>query len=200
MEERIYNHSPHRNLDLLQMTSPKKPSQASKQSAPKRNKDGSLRKKMGPPKGCPAHPGGGAPKGHPPYPGCETGGRPKIYTEEFVDKEADLFEAWMKKKDSIFFKNFAISRGYHPEKLADFSRVTEKFNRVYRQAKAWQEGKLVQGGLTNKYNSGFCKFVMANTCGWKERSETTVSGDSANPLKFILEKADGATKDLVEEE
>ena len=172
----------------------------SKPVPPKRNKDGSLRKKSGTPKGRPGHSRGGGPKGHPPYPGCETGGRPKIYTQEFMEKEAVAFAAWMKKKDSIYFKNFAVERGYHPEKLADFARESEKFNLVYRQAKPWQEGKLAKGGLTNKYNSGFCKFVMANTCGWRERTETKITGDSENPLKFILEKADGATKDLVDEE
>jgi len=31
----------------------------------------------------------GAPKGHPPYPGCETGGRPKKWTDEALEKLAD---------------------------------------------------------------------------------------------------------------
>ncbi len=110
-------------------------------------------------------------KGHEPYPGCETGGRPQKYTAEFIEKEAVAFEEWMNRPGSIYFKRFAINRGYHPQRLSEFADQNDKFSEVYRKAQAWQEVRLAEGGLTNEFNSGFCKFVMSNVCGWTDKQE-----------------------------
>ena len=141
-----------------------------------------------------------APKGHKPYAGCETGGKPAKHTAEFIEAEADAFEEWMKKPGSIYFKRFAIDRGYHPQRFGEFADRNEKFAEVYKQAQAWQEVRFVEGGLTSEFNSGFCKFVMGNTCGWSEKHETKISGDVANPLQFILDKVDGKSKELIKDE
>jgi hypothetical protein len=138
-----------------------------------------------------------APRGHAPYAGSETGGRPPKYTSEFIEKEADAFLEWMQKPDSIYYKNFCLERGYLPQRLSEFAEQNEKFAEVYARAKAWQEGKLVEGGLINVFNPGFTKFVMGNVCGWVDKQETKISGDAANPLQFLLEKADGTSKELV---
>lgn len=138
-----------------------------------------------------------APKGHLPYPGCEKGGRPPKYTEEFIESEADAFLDWMKKDNSIWYKDFALERGYLPDQLSEWAKINEKFSRVYKQSQAWQQSKLVKGGLLSQYNAGFTKFVMSNTCGWSDKQQ--VSGDTANPLAFLLQKVDGQSKDLVNE-
>jgi DNA-packaging protein gp3 len=142
----------------------------------------------------------GAPRGHSPYSGCETGGRPVIYTDEFIENEADEFKKWMQLPNSIYFKKFALNRGYHPQRLTEFASQNQKFSEVYEKAKVWQECKLVEGGLLGDYNAGFTKFVMGNTCGWAEKSQTQVSGDTANPLEFLLNRIDGTTKDLIADE
>lgn len=141
-----------------------------------------------------------APLNHPPYPGCETGGRPKKYTDEFIEIEAIEFEKWMKLDTSIYFKRFAISRGYHPNRLLEFAEQNEKFSGVFELAKAWQECKLAEGGLMNTFNSTFTKFVMANIFGWTDKVESKISGDASNPLAFILNSIDGKTKDLISDE
>jgi len=141
-----------------------------------------------------------APKGHKPYPGCETGGRPTKHTIEFIEKEAVAFEKWMENPESTYFKRFAINRGYHPQRLSEFAEKNKKFSEVYAMAKAWQEARLVEGGLTSEFNSGFCKFVMGNVCGWVDKQETKLSGDAAHPLAFVLEKIDGTSKDLVDDD
>lgn len=105
----------------------------------------------------------------------------------------------MNQSDSIYFKRFAINRGYHPNRLAEFAEQNERFACVYAKAQAWQECRLAEGGLTNEFNGSFCKFVMSNTCGWTDRQEQKISGDAANPLAFLLQKADGSSKDLVDE-
>lgn len=136
-----------------------------------------------------------APKGHKPYPGCETGGRPKRFTTEFIEQEAEAFESWMRLPDSIWYKDFALDRGYLPDQLSEWAKINDKFNRVYRKSQEWQLSKLIKGGLLNQFNAGFCKFVMGNTCGWSEKQ--TISGDAANPLSGILSKIDGTSKDLL---
>ena len=79
-----------------------------------------------------------APKNHKPYPGCENGGRPEKYTRAFIEKEADAFLEWMKHPKSLYFKRFAIDRGYHPNRLAEFAEQNEKFSGVYEKAKMIQ--------------------------------------------------------------
>lgn len=139
-----------------------------------------------------------APKGHKPYPGCEKGGRPKKYTDDFIEKEAEAFREWMARKDSLWYEDFAMQRGYNPENLSIWAKENEKFSQVYKDAKSWQQSLLIRGGLLNKFNAGFTKFVMSNTCGWYEK--TQVSGDAANPMSFLLTNVDGKSKDLIDKE
>lgn len=141
-----------------------------------------------------------APKNHPPYNKNGEGGRPQKYTKAFIEKEADAFEKWMEKPESIYFKKFALERGYNPNLLAIWAKENERFSGVYERVKIWQENKLVEGGLLQTYNPGFTKFVMGNVCGWADKQESKISGDSANPLAFIMNSVDGGTKKLVDED
>lgn len=136
-----------------------------------------------------------APKGHLPYPGSEKGGRPPKYTKAFIEAEADAFLEWMGRESSIWYKDFALERGYLPDQLSEWAKVNEKFSRVYKQSQAWQQSKLVKGGLLNQYNAGFTKFVMSNTCGWSDKQQ--VGSDVVNPLYLLLQSVDGQSKDLV---
>jgi hypothetical protein len=137
-----------------------------------------------------------APKNHKPYPGCERGGRPIKYTVEFIEAEADAFEAWMQREDSLWYKDFALERGYLPDQLSEWAKINEKFSRTYRKSQEWQQSKLVKGGLLNQFNAGFTKFVMGNTCGWSDKQQ--IGGDATNPLSFLLQRVDGSSKDLVD--
>lgn len=138
-----------------------------------------------------------APLNHPPYPGCETGGRPKKYTDEFIENEAIELEKWVEKPNSPWFEDFANQRGYPGEYLSRWAKINEKFHQAYEKAQSMQKGILVRGGLTAKFNPSFTKFVMANTCGWSEKSEQKISGDAANPLAFLMQQIDGKSKDLI---
>jgi len=137
-----------------------------------------------------------APKGNQ-YAVGNSGQPPSKYTDEFIEQEAIAFIHWFSQPDNIYFKRFALERGYPPDVLADFAKKSEVFQRAYTFAKAWQECKIVEGALFNKLNSNFAKFAMANLSGWSDKQQ--VSGDAANPLAFLLQKADGQSKDLVNE-
>lgn len=137
-----------------------------------------------------------APKGHEPYNKNGEGGRPRKWTAERIEAEADAFERWMERPESIWYEDFCLERGFLPDEIARWAKVNERFARVYQKSKVWQKGKLINGALLNKFNSGFTKFVMSNTCGWHEK--TQVSGDTANPIGFLLSSVDGSTKDLID--
>jgi hypothetical protein len=126
-----------------------------------------------------------------------SGPPPSKYTQEFIEKEAMAFVTWFSNPENIYFKRFALERGYPPDELVHFAKKSEVFSRAYTFAKAWQECKIVEGALFNKLNSNFAKFAMANLSGWSDKQQ--VSGDAANPLAFLLQKTDGQSKDLVNE-
>jgi len=139
------------------------------------------------------------PIGHLPYNvNCE-GGRPKEYTTEFIEAEAEAFEKWIEQPENIYFKRFALDRGYSPQRFPEFAAVSSKFAEVMNKVRQWQETKLAEGGLLDEFNAGFTKFVMGNICGWSERTETKLSGDAENPLSFILKNIDGTSKELANE-
>ncbi len=138
-----------------------------------------------------------APKGNK-YAVGNSGQPPSKFTQEFIEKEAIAFINWFSKPENIYFKRFALERGYPPDELANFARKSEVFNRAYMFAKAWQECKIVEGALFNKVNSSFAKFAMANLSGWSDKQQ--ISGDVVNPLAFLLQKMDGQSKDLVNEQ
>jgi hypothetical protein len=138
-----------------------------------------------------------APKGHPNYDTQGLAGRPKKYDDAFIENEAVELENWIEKPNSVWFEDFANQRGYSPDYLSEWAKKNERFFGAYKRAQALQKSILVRGGLSNKFNAGFTKFVMANTCGWSDRQETKLSGDVANPLAFLMQQIDGKSKDLI---
>jgi len=142
----------------------------------------------------------GAPKGHPAYNVNGEGGRPRKYTIEFIEKEAEDMLEWIKKPGSIYYKEFALERGYSPQRFHEFRKLSDRFAEVFETISEWQETKLLKGGLLNEFNATMTKYAMSNICGWSERTETKVSGNSENPLHCIVNIISGKTKDLVEDQ
>lgn len=125
-----------------------------------------------------------APKGHIPYGISE--GRPPIYTDEWLINEANALVEWTKQPGSIYFKRFAIDRGYSPNRLSEFAKMSHTFSVAYEYVKQWQEVRVSEGAINSEFNPSFSKFFMANVCGWTEKTETKLSGDNQNPLSFAL--------------
>ncbi len=125
----------------------------------------------------------------------DPGGRPQVYTDTWIEEEADRLLAWMELPESIFLKSFAVERKYHPNRLQEFADKNQKFSGVLELAKSWQESRLITYSLFNKINCGMTKFVLANHHGYCEK--TQVSGDVSNPLALAMTRADGSSKALV---
>jgi hypothetical protein len=137
---------------------------------------------------------GGAPVGNQNALG-NSGGAPQIYTNEWISNEAKLFREWMQKPDSLYFSTFAVERGYDRQRLNEFADKSVEFSDALKFAKNWQESRLVNYGLKNETNPSITKFVLQNCHGWADKQQ--VSGDASCPLGFILQKADGDSKDLL---
>ncbi len=71
------------------------------------------------------------PKGHAPYPGCETGGRPKYWTDERIEEEAKLLIEWAVQPDSFVLGKHYGKRGYHYWHAMSWT----KENKVFEEAK-----------------------------------------------------------------
>lgn len=141
-----------------------------------------------------------APKGHPPYNKNGEGGRPKIYTEEFIDKEAAALQEWMKDKQNLFIEDFCFERGYHESRITEFVEANERFSLAYSMLKMKQKTTLFKGGLTKKFAYPMCALILGHSHGIVSKTEQKFSGDKFNPLGFILNSIDGKSKDLVDEE
>jgi hypothetical protein len=114
-----------------------------------------------------------APKGHPPYPGCETGGRPKIWTDERIEQEADALLKWLEEKQNFLFLEFLYERGLREEYPSRFAKKNEKFDQAYRQARIKQQTVIIKNGLFKKFDSGLTKWFLACNYKWKEDTDTS---------------------------
>lgn len=141
-----------------------------------------------------------APKGHAPYPGCEKGGRPLKYTKEFIDNEADELMKWIEKKENVFLEMFAFERGYYDELLSQWAKENEKFSIASKRFRSRQKALLQHGALTKKYNYNMAALVLSHSYGMHAKTEQTISGDSSNPLEWIISSIDGSTRNLIDED
>ena len=124
------------------------------------------------------------------------GGRPKKYTDEYLEALAERFEAWMEKPDSIYYKRFCYEENIAPAQLTELTEQNGRFSEAYAKSQVWQEIKLSEGALTGKYNAGFTKFMMGNVChGWTDR-QIIVRDTAADPLP---KECRNTSSDLVNE-
>jgi len=141
-----------------------------------------------------------APKGHPNYDVEGKAGRPKKYTPEVIERFADELLIWIKNEGNFWVKDFCLERGIDPDYMSEWARENERFAGAYKTAKAFQESRIFKGSMLSAFNPTMSKFALINNHGWADKTETKVSGDAVNPLTFLLQKADGESKDLVNEE
>jgi|SRR5580700_8611027 hypothetical protein len=135
-----------------------------------------------------------APLGHPPYNVNGEGGRPKIYTKEFIEDMADKFEVFMKREDVVWYEEFCVENDIEPDLLSMWAKENKRFSGVYNKSKTWQKSKLIKGGLLSTYNSTITKLVLHNTIGWSDKNDnnTKVSG-----LQEAFKDITDTSRDLV---
>ena len=122
-------------------------------------------------------------------------GRPKIFDDAFMEKEADEFLTWMAEPCNLWFEDFALERGYLPRRMYEWEKKNSRFKPAFEAVSAMQKSKLIKGGLFEETNPGFTKFVMANACDWYEKK--VIKPELTSKTEDILSKIDGGSKELV---
>jgi DNA-packaging protein gp3 len=139
-----------------------------------------------------------APINHPPYSGCETGGRPRKYSTQDIERFADELLVWIKKESNFWLKDFCLEQGIDPNYMHEWAKENEKFGCAYSLSKSFQESRIFKGAMLDTFNTGMSKFALVNNHGWADKTEAKISGDAVNPLAFILQSVDGSSKDLID--
>jgi len=96
-------------------------------------------------------------------------------------------------------KDFCLDNGIDPDLMSEWSKKNEVFNHSYKLVKGIQESRVVKGSMLESLNVTMSKFILMNCHGWSDKAEAKVSGDAVNPLAFLLQQADGKSKELVDE-
>lgn len=141
-----------------------------------------------------------APKGHAPYAGCETGGRPKKYTQEFIDNEAKALNEWIQNNSNIFIEDFCWLRGYHEARITEFQKENEKFSEALSMFKMRQKVALFKASISKKSQFSGISLILGHCHGIYSKTEQKLSGDSVSPLAFVINNIDGKTKNLIEDD
>src|SRR5271154_5298320 len=98
-----------------------------------------------------------APNGHAAYPGCESGGRPRRYSIQDIERLADELVIWMKDDSNFWFKDFCLERDIDPDFMSKWAQENEKFNGAYKLAKGLQESRIFKGSMREEFNPGMSK-------------------------------------------
>lgn len=77
-------------------------------------------------------------------------GRPIKHTQEFIDREREALEEWLKEDDNCFVKDFAVERRYNKDTLLSFKKKCPLFSRTYEIALAKQETWMWKRGFNNQ--------------------------------------------------
>ena len=125
------------------------------------------------------------------------GGAPRKFTHEFIEKEADAFEEWMARKDTIWYEDFAFERGYDSDYLREWAQINEKFRGTYKRSQARQKSLLIRGGLVKKFQYNMCALLLGHSYGIVAKQETKHTGDSVHSM---LDEINGKTRDIIDDE
>ena len=104
--------------------------------------------------------------------------KPSRYTVEYVDKLAVSLIKWFHDDPERFWlKNFALENDMSPARLHELAKSNEKFSLALERAHAIQEGRIVEGAMTGKWNVGMSIFTLKNVAGWRDQRDVKMSGD-----------------------
>jgi hypothetical protein len=137
-----------------------------------------------------------APRGHQPYNIFGEGGRPKIYTQEMIESEADALLDWLWQDEKNFFiEDFCLSRGYSYKRLNEWVKANEKFSEAYDMFKTKQRVVLYKGGISKKFGYPMCALILSHDHGIHQKSEQKVTADLS--AKSLLDEIMDQSRDLV---
>lgn len=131
----------------------------------------------------------------------EGGGRKKIHTPAFIEKEADAFLNWAidkyhrfhdsyALKELILKKEFAVTRGYPSENISKFANQNEKFKHALKRVDDMVEVVTAKLMASADKPTGLI-FLSKNICGFRDSHEVNANV-AFEPITFVIEgQSDG---------
>jgi len=101
-------------------------------------------------------------------------GRPKKWTQEAIEAEAEALLEWFQDPARFWLKDFAIEREYPSEYFSRFASESEVFSQALKRAKEIQESRLVRMGFSKKVNPAMAVFALKNVAGWRDNPEQII--------------------------
>ncbi len=81
------------------------------------------------------------------------------------------------------FQGFADKFGVHVDTLHKWKEDNGAFSEAYARAKQLQEHIWLVNGMSNLYNSQFAQFFGKNCLGYKDKTETEITGLNGGPIE-----------------
>ncbi len=138
-----------------------------------------------------------APKGHPNYDVEGKAGRPKIYTDEWIENEAPNFEEWVDLKDSMFLEAYCLSRKIPERQFYEFVKKNERFRNAYEIFQLKQKLMLFTGSLSRKMFHTMCALLLSHKYNINQKNEQKITADQT--ASFIFGNVNDTTADLINE-
>lgn len=98
-------------------------------------------------------------------------GRPQIYTQEFIEKEADALLEWVQVESNMYLSKFAFDRGYSTKRLEEFPHANVKFSGALDLAKDFLNYKVRERLNSATYNERMALRDITNFDYLLKRSE-----------------------------
>jgi len=125
------------------------------------------------------------------------GGRPKKYTEDFINEQADKLIAWFNESpNNIYFEEFTLSQGINPNRMSEWADCNDKFSVALQIGQRIQELRLKKGATFKELDCNFTKFILINNHGYKDKTEATINGDILDPFANVLAKIMDSSRGL----
>lgn len=140
-----------------------------------------------------------APMGHPPYNTKGEGGRPKIWTDEAIEREADALEVWLEDKKNIFLEDFILERRIEEHHPSRWASSNERFRQVYNRFKIKQKSNLYKGGLFKKFDYRMCAGMLNLIHGVNLNTANNPAVEVKSSMNWLLDEVNGLSADLVNE-
>ena len=115
-------------------------------------------------------------------------GRPKEWTDDRIQEEAEALISWFEEDDSRYWlKSFAIERGYSPPLLNYLCDKSDVFAEAHAHAHSICEERLVELGMSG-VEPGRCNFVLNvlrhGRPEWDERKKNEITGAEGKPFEI----------------
>jgi hypothetical protein len=147
----------------------------------------------------------GAPKGNKNAVG-NNGGQPTKYRPEYCEQIIEYFT--VQPQQTVYKKTYYADGGLKseepvvlPEQLPTFQKFADtigvvvstlwewekehiEFSKAYARAKQLQEHIWLVNGMSNLYNAQFAQFFGKNCLGYKDKTETEITGKDGEPFKL----------------